>query len=627
MVFRYGLLAPTENDDLVREQLRLAGKYRNTLIEIERGRRAALREVLSAHGDVATMERAVGEAERAEVAAASALSKERSATRSRSETAEQKAALKDARAATKVAKRALFDYRRVVREDPAIIAAQDTINERAHELSLSARAHCGVYWGTYLLIEAEHQSACKVPLYDGAEPNDPRFSRFTGEGSIGVQIHGGMDAADVLGANMWLRVDPVDECAWHAESRGERRRASRTMLRVRVGSNGRAPIWAAWPMVMHRSLPVGGVVKCAAVHVRRIGPREEWWATITVNTDSTVRPTSHADGAVAVDLGWRQFGDEIRVAAWRGDDGEAGELRLHADDVRAMRKADELRSTRDDNFNAARDTLVTWLKDREVPEWLTLATTTLPQWRSAGRLAALVKRWALTRFDGDEEMFGRRPTKNEIAAGENGVGLEGWRYHDYHLWTWETSQRTGSIRRRTDIYRVFAARLADRYATLVVEDFDLRDIAKRPGVGAERENETARSNRQLAAVSDLRTSLKNAFSSRGGTTEKIPAEGTTITCHVCGLIEKFDAAAYITHACSGCGSVWDQDDNACVVLLARWKRERSRGAQGPGTARGDENVNSSDGVKESKWKRAARMKAEKDARRGTARKTLDNASG
>ena len=55
-VYRYGLLPPHENAELVREQMRLAHKYRNTLVEIERKRRSDLRALASAHPALSTLE-------------------------------------------------------------------------------------------------------------------------------------------------------------------------------------------------------------------------------------------------------------------------------------------------------------------------------------------------------------------------------------------------------------------------------------------------------------------------------------------------------------------------------------------------------------------------------------------
>jgi hypothetical protein len=45
LVYRYGLLSPTCNAERVRDTMRIAHRYRNTLTEIERGLRAAVRAV------------------------------------------------------------------------------------------------------------------------------------------------------------------------------------------------------------------------------------------------------------------------------------------------------------------------------------------------------------------------------------------------------------------------------------------------------------------------------------------------------------------------------------------------------------------------------------------------------
>ncbi len=111
MVYRFGLLPPTEQADEVRRQMRLAATYRNTLTEIERARRVALREVDAKHGDVAALTLAVEDAQAVELAAAQEIKAVRAKTRSRSETKEQAAALRVARAATKEATRALREQR------------------------------------------------------------------------------------------------------------------------------------------------------------------------------------------------------------------------------------------------------------------------------------------------------------------------------------------------------------------------------------------------------------------------------------------------------------------------------------------------------------------------------------
>ena len=46
IVYQYGLLPPTRNAELVNDQMRLAHRYRNVLVEIERDRRTQVSAIL-----------------------------------------------------------------------------------------------------------------------------------------------------------------------------------------------------------------------------------------------------------------------------------------------------------------------------------------------------------------------------------------------------------------------------------------------------------------------------------------------------------------------------------------------------------------------------------------------------
>ena len=50
-IYEYGLLPPTTNAALVDDQIRLAHRYRNKLVEIERERRVKVRQILTGHAD------------------------------------------------------------------------------------------------------------------------------------------------------------------------------------------------------------------------------------------------------------------------------------------------------------------------------------------------------------------------------------------------------------------------------------------------------------------------------------------------------------------------------------------------------------------------------------------------
>lgn len=50
----------------------------------------------------------------------------------------------------------------------------------------------------------------------------------------------------------------------------------------------------------------------------------------------------------------------------------------------------------------------------------------------------------------------------------------------------------------------------------------------------------------------------------------MPCQATTITCHACGDVTRWDKAKYLSHACK-CGTFWDQDFNAAVNILRAGK--------------------------------------------------------
>jgi transposase len=238
-----------------------------------------------------------------------------------------------------------------------------------------------------------------------------------------------------------------------------------------------------------------------------------------------------------------------------------------------------------------RRVLAGWIREtRSMPGWFLDATASLSVWRSPARLAALVRDWRETRFNGDNAMFD---------------AVEGWRKQDKHLWCWETAQRAKSLARRRDYYRVTAAKLAENFGTVILEDFDLRAVARVPEVDSDKNHiKQAARNRTLAAVSELRLAIINAFRMRGGSVHLIDPANTTRECHVCGVVEAFDAASKLRHTCAN-GHEWDQDENAAKNIFERWRR-----AQDVATARNEEESMPS----EARWARAKRMKRERDER-------------
>jgi transposase len=231
----------------------------------------------------------------------------------------------------------------------------------------------------------------------------------------------------------------------------------------------------------------------------------------------------------------------------------------------------------------------------------------LAKWKSQMRLTALVRRWKRERVAGDELAFD---------------ALDRWRYHDWHLWGWEAEQRERALRARDDLYHRVAAILSTSFKTLVFEDFDIRELAKKGAVDGKYQNEYAASNRHLASPGSFRLILRRAFEARRGEVVVVPAADNTRTCHHCGVVEAFDAAASVERkpACSGCGAEWDQDDNNVRVQLRYYELKKEAEKRAAASAAATPAAPSV--PQATRWQRVKDRREEKQARVAVAQREL-----
>jgi hypothetical protein len=559
-IYSYGALPP-DREDLVLTEMRLANRYRNDLVELERSRRARSLEAMRARFPEVPALEAEAEALREQIASAEDEIKRRNAAaRRRRATAEERAGLRGLRERRKAVYADLKARKATAWADPGLQEDLAGVEEwaTAEKKALRARyAHPpggegpALYCGTYLTVEAALQRARR-----GAPPV---FRGFRGEGKVSVQLQRGLSVPDLFGCtNNHLRLEAQDANKRHY------------LLWLRVGSTGRDPVWAKAPVILHRDLPAAARVKWAYLLRRRRGSHFRWEAQLVLARDEW-ETAAAAGGACGVDLGWRLVPAGLRVAYWAGDDGRSGELIIPRDDLGRWSRVESLSSTRDTNFNVIRDALAAWLRatTAAVPDWLREALAYLPQWRSPARLAALLWRWngvfyrkgreipwqpfpaqegpaGCGRFLGDEDIFPR---------------LWAWRRQDRHLLDWQENTRQRAVRWRDDLYRRFARELAGRYHTLIFEKVNWRELQEQPPADGEARLWTT--NHRIAAVGRLRQFVRE----KAGDFQEADPAHTTQRCHACGSLEDFDAARELEHACSGCGQLWDQDFNAAKNLL------------------------------------------------------------
>jgi KaiC/GvpD/RAD55 family RecA-like ATPase len=484
-VYRYGLLPPTVGGDVVDEQIRGAHKYQNKLIEIEKARRERSNRFFS--------ERGLSEIEQRVEVLLAELAEHRDQIKASHVDARtpktdpvDSVTVESIKKRLKEARRELNAERKRIASIPSVLQWLEANNEESNHAAKAARAECGVYWGTYLLAEQAAEAARKG--------RELRYQRWTGDGAVAVQLQNGLAVSDALGcADTRVVVDLIESSV---PARGGK---PLPRLRLRVGSEGRDPVWAEWPLIYHRSLP-DGRLKWVKVVRRRVASKYHWSAHFVCEEGER---RDDAGPSCYVDLRWSPSvtgSAAIRVAeviSRRGRHVVALDPAIRS----VLAKADSLRAIRDRRLNELKADALPLFAGLALPEEWVERTRHLGQWRSPGRWAALAIWWRSHRVDDDGAFY-------EM--------LEAWRHHDKHLWEWEVNARRKAIARRRNDYRVVAAQLAREHGSLVIEKIDLSKLAKRkdPEEG-ERHNSVSQRQRVEVAPSEMRAAVLNAFEREG----------------------------------------------------------------------------------------------------------------
>ena len=575
IVYRFGVKRPTVNEDLVREQMMLGNDYGNELRRHETTRRNTVREVLVDRD--AQIQPLLDEAQELRwelVAAEDAAKAKRKETRSKSETKAQKAELKVLREKVKAKKAEVTAARKTLKltEEQQAMQAAARAKYEAREKTEGVIS-ADLYSGTRRRIQAAMDATQKAPLWSKktGKPSNPRWRRWTGEGSVDVEIGEArrLPVENTLkGEGTYIQFKMEPEQAGMSKTRKKRKRG---IVRMRVGSDSsRKPIWAEWPVLMHRPLPPASVISFAKIACNKIADREEWSLYLTLNLskdEEEKRKATHGVGSVAMDLGWRKYGkNDMRVAYFLDDQGRAIDFRIEPEILAGFRKVEDLISIRKQAMNKMSGELRAWIKENEAPAWLRERTRYMWKWESRERFLGLLSSWKKNRWLNDEHGFNLLDIWAYGAYNEETGRREGG---DRHLWQWERSQAKKSLRRRKDQYRRIAAQLSTTNRVLVVEDINLQTLKRKKEVGEEAVHDAAKYQQQVAACGELRAQVIQAFQSRGGQVFKVDPAYTSQRCSRCGVIRKANRQGAM-YTCE-CGNIMDADENAAKNILALFR--------------------------------------------------------
>lgn len=554
LVYEYGLQQPTLRGNEVDGQIALAHYYYNALIKIAREELLEIRAAQAKVPDVGTLKQTM-DAISEKIAALRKQNKlSKSHDKKNAPPPPPKGAIAALVAEHKQVRAEYLEAKEAAKDQLAELYAP--INEKFAKKRKAARTQyskLGLYWGTSghidqcvdLAVKAAKKGDIKPRKNDPPEERGlPRGRKWTGRGVVAVQLIDGLPAEQLQGQDRRVQIDPLDPDAFDTSlGRGARRKLQYTTVRLRIGSfNDKKPVWAEWPLYMHRPLPDKAVIKWAKV-VRKPwkqGFQYRWWLQLTLDVPDKKWKGEKVADVVAINVGWRSVEEgALRAATWADSSGNTGELRLPAAKFRdRLEKANKIRGYRDVMLD-------------ELKSWLAHEYPLCGAWKSPESFYKLIGNAKLS-----------ASTREKIAQ---------WMARDKHLWWYERGCREGGLRHRRELYRKFALEIAQKYPMVVVENYDLRPI-----VTDEERLKQPSHQRVESSPSQLRDILRTTSERCGCVVVDGKSKLATQECHLCGYgggegDEHWDAAEKIDHTCAGCGATWDQDVNNARVLLARAK--------------------------------------------------------
>lgn len=470
----------------------------------------------------------------------------------------------------------------------------------------AARASSVALKGTYDLIDAAFTAS------KNASAAPPNFKRWDGSARVGRRISESVE--DVVGGTGSISIAKLPESTW--DTRSGRRHAN-TTVRVILGS-GEQPVIV--PFMMDRPLPAGGIVRNFWITMRSVGSRTMTKVQFTVEggkpwlSPSRRRENTDREKAVAINFGWRKTAKGLRVAYWRGTDGRTGEILVSsvaplasASKARAPRyslmqrldQPDALRAVQDTHWQIAMGALIEAKAVLPLPVWSNHEGDDQLQyshlWKSSAKLAGYVRHlartigeervrglwqaWRVERLASHLDLMAKPDEISNWANGHGAKGLEAfafrmwvWLEKDQHLYQWASHARDNALRARREVFRIAARRLEQCYETLVIDDSNFAEMAKRVGIEEQTKQEEAqRKQRKDAAPGELRSCLELAFGGPKSTRiDRVTSAGNSADHHVCG--NKTEKPEH----CERCGVSFDSDDNNCRNQLKKSQGEGPR---------------------------------------------------
>lgn len=552
IVYRYDVRTKMQPQlggmDFVREQLGLARRFRNLLIEAELAGRKAYREARSeAYPDFAALEGAATEKQEtvdgivADIAKANARERKKRATpEERERLVKAKKELKEARVALKARRQDIAG----ASLSQAAEVARDTVVDAAHEWANGAGLFQGTKWA---VVRAVFQS-CRTAK------EDPGFRKWDGTGRLSLQLQAQKVVVKRKGPATWANI-ALGKWVSHLSFRRE---GKWTIFRVRFGSDAKGkPIYVECPVDLHREWPPDAVCKWVELICTRTGRDYHYKLCFSLAREAGWNKPTASTGEVGIHLGWRLVEKGLRVACWSGSDGREGELVIPESRAALAlygltrickkgkpisrlgyyTKPSDLASMRDVRLDEVKPVLLAHAATLTLPDDVAETISHLHAIKSKSRVLAIVN----------------------ALPGELPPFLVEWRRKEIHLERYESGQRAKFERWRKDFYRCFWAAMREQYSVAYMPKITWT----REKPGPEKDSEGGMVEWRACASPGLLSMLGRPYATF------VEAKDISRECHVCG--GTCDVGEPLSHTCEHCGSMWDQDMNAARNANARGK--------------------------------------------------------
>jgi hypothetical protein len=509
-----------EDAENIQLQLSLSHEHRNKLTELVLANRKVYRQLVKNHCgvDLEALE-TQRDAILSEITELkTAINQWKMEERTRKTNPELATKLKELSAQLKPIREAIKEVKTRAKEDPELESALEQNEQDLKEEIKATRKHFsrerGIYWPNYMRNEEATNQA-------RFQPFDPKFHRWTGEGSLAIQLQGGMSVPELFGGTdqrlrFYAPFEGFTQIDPKRTIRGPDRRV-RVLYRA-MSDDNKDPVWIELKVTMHRMLPPDARIKWALLtrkkNVRSEGKgfvslTKDYDYSLQLVTETPRGPWDHTEPQklFALKIGWSSAGGGLKVGSSLGYDGKRFDLYLPASWVEARHKVERLSSIIDLETNLAveglREAFPALFKGKPEELEVPLGDETVKilaqaqvlsdpgNQRSARRMAnGLLKAY---RFD---------PTMQPV--------LESWRAKHLHLLRFRRGLHENTLRARREIYRKFVAQMATRYAYCLFKDYDMRPMSRK-NLTRDQEAQEVTWCRREVATSTLRSMLSQRF--------------------------------------------------------------------------------------------------------------------